>query len=118
MEIDGEVLLSLLSSPTATVRLRALNLLRSDAAAVAVGDGLRVFLRFMKDPCPLVKRAALDGFVDLVGKNDGGDWELMERCYDRAVELLLGRDGVVRIGAIGAVRVLFFPSLCILWYLV
>ncbi|RWR82039.1 protein SIEL isoform X1 [Cinnamomum micranthum f. kanehirae] len=103
LEIDGEVLLSLLSSPTATVRLRVLNLLRSDAAAAAVGDGLRVFLRFMKDPCPLVKRAALDGFVDLVGKNDGGDWELMERCYDRAVELLLDRDGVVRIGAIGAV---------------
>lgn len=109
-EIDRDVLLSLLSSPIATVRLRVLNLLRSDA--VAAGDGLRVFLRFLKDPCPLVKRAALDGFVDFARRNDDGDLELTERCYDRAVDLLFDTDEVVRIGAIEAVMVFFpFPSL-------
>ncbi|XP_058091144.1 protein SIEL isoform X4 [Magnolia sinica] len=99
--MEGSVIISLLSSPIAAVRLRVLNLMAQILNVDSDTNYARAFLGFLKDPYPLVRRAALDGLVGFAKLNGAGMCSLMtEGMYDRTVKLLLDLDEIVRLGAI------------------
>ncbi|PIA37467.1 hypothetical protein AQUCO_03000205v1 [Aquilegia coerulea] len=62
-----------------------------------------VFLGFMSDTYPYVRKAALDGLVNLKELVNVKKRELIESCYDRAVELLLDTNECVRSAAVRVV---------------
>ncbi|KAL6010627.1 hypothetical protein ACLOJK_001063 [Asimina triloba] len=97
----GSILSSLLSSPTAAIRLRALKLMLLMVNSDSCSNYRNALLGFLKDPYPLVRRAALDGLVCVSKMDSVGMCSLMtEGMYGCIVQLLLEEDEVVRLGAI------------------
>ncbi|KAF5200801.1 Integrator complex subunit [Thalictrum thalictroides] len=96
-ELSENLFLLLCSSSSVSVR----SWIILNAKRFNVGTCLlvTVFLGFTSDPYPYVRRAALDGLVSLKELANVQKHDLIESCYDRAVELLIDTNECVRSAA-------------------
>ncbi|KAG6491378.1 hypothetical protein ZIOFF_052718 [Zingiber officinale] len=104
--LNGDILISLASSPIAAVRSGILDLLVRSVEGMR-GDlfrrhlVIRIFRSLVMDLYPLVRRRAVDGMIALLRYAGGGIDSLdVEHFFDRAVELLKDEAEVVRLVAV------------------
>lgn len=112
-KLDDGFFVSLCFGSSVSARLWLLN----NAGLFQIRPSLlfTVFLGFTKDPYPYVRKASLDGLVDLINHGVFEDSSLVDGCYHRAVQLLGDMEDCVRSSAIRVVRyhyLMFSFSLC------
>ncbi|XP_028760917.1 protein SIEL-like [Neltuma alba] len=100
-KLDDGFFVSLCFGPSVSARLWLLN----NAGRFQLQPSLlfTVFLGFTKDPYPYVRKACLDGLVDLINHGVFEDSSLADGCYHCAVQLLGDMEDCVRSSAIRVV---------------
>ncbi|KAK4268527.1 hypothetical protein QN277_025174 [Acacia crassicarpa] len=100
-KLDDGFFVSLCFGPSVSARLWLLN----NAGHFQLRPSLlfTVFLGFTNDPYPYVRKASLDGLVDLIHHGIFEDSSLVDVCYHRAVQLLGDMEDCVRSCAIRVV---------------
>lgn len=103
--LDEDVVISLASSSIVSVRSRIVEILVGNLSLLRPELMVRVLLGISTDLYPLLRKAAVDGLVELLKRD--GDWAdgaVAKCCYDCAVELLKDEEELVRSAAVRLVR--------------
>ncbi|GLT89368.1 hypothetical protein SLE2022_073510 [Rubroshorea leprosula] len=103
IEVEEASFVSLCFGPSVSARMWLLR--NAEMFGVRRSVLLAVLLGFTRDPYPYVRKAALDGLVNLCENGDFEDRDVIEGCCCRAVELLQDTEDCVRSAAVRAVRV-------------
>ncbi|GLT73769.1 hypothetical protein SLA2020_456050 [Shorea laevis] len=103
IEVDEASFVSLCFGPSVSARMWLLR--NAEMFGVRRSVLLALLLGFTRDPYPYVRKAALDGLVNLCESGDFEDRDVIEGCCCRAVELLQDTEDCVRSAAVRAVRV-------------